>query len=44
MKEGWYGSEYVILFEGGELEEKQKAYEIDLRLPRHSLLGMVEVG
>jgi hypothetical protein len=41
MKEGWHGDEYVILFEGGELEERQKAYKIDFRLPGYRLLGLV---
>ena len=41
MKEGWHNDDYLILFESNEIEEKEKAYEIDRLLPGHRLLGMV---
>ena len=41
MKEGWHNDDYLILFEGSEIEEKEKDYEIDRFLPGCRLLGMV---
>ena len=41
MKEGWHNDDYLILFEGSEIEEKEKDYEIDRLLPGHRLVGMV---
>jgi hypothetical protein len=41
MKEGWFGDEYVILFDESELGEKQRAYQIDALLPGYQLLGLV---
>ncbi len=28
MKESWHNDDYLILFEGSEIEEKEKDYEI----------------
>jgi|KBSSwiStaDraftv2_1062776.scaffolds.fasta_scaffold3367802_2 hypothetical protein len=41
MKEGWHNDDYLILFEGSEIEEKEKDYQIDRLLPGHRLVGMV---
>jgi hypothetical protein len=40
VKEGWHNNDYLILFEGGEIEEKEKEYEIDRLLPGCGLLGI----
>jgi hypothetical protein len=41
MKEGWYGDEYVILFEGKEIEARGLDYNLAHTLPGHTLLGLV---
>ncbi|MCP3931811.1 MAG: hypothetical protein GY705_22275 [Bacteroidetes bacterium] len=41
MKEGWHNDDYLILFEGEEIEEKGKEYEIDRFLPGHLLFGLL---
>ncbi len=40
MKEGWYGNEYLILFEGEEIEARGRDYTIGQYLPGHTLLGL----
>lgn len=41
MKEGWHNDDYLILFEGDEIEGKGRKYEINSYLPGHDLLGLV---
>ncbi len=41
MKEGWYNDEYLILFEGDEIQQKEQEYELGRQLPGHRLLGLV---
>ena len=41
MKEGWYHDHYLILFEDGEIQQKERVYGLDCRLPGHGLLGLV---
>jgi len=41
MKEGWHNDDYLILFEGGEIEQKEQEYRLDHLLPGHRLLGLV---
>ena len=41
MKEGWLNDDYLILFEGREIEQKEQDYGLDRLLPGHRLLGLV---
>jgi hypothetical protein len=41
MKEGLHNDDYVVLFEGGEIEQKEHGYGLDRLLPGHRLLGLV---
>ena len=41
MKEGWHNDDYLILFEGREIEQKGQEYGLDRLLPGHRLLVMV---
>ena len=41
MKEGWHNDDYLILFEGGEIEQKEQEYRLDHLLPDHRLLGLI---
>ncbi|MGE9293812.1 MAG: hypothetical protein ACQKBW_09385 [Puniceicoccales bacterium] len=40
MKEGWYGNEYLVLFEGEEIEARTNDYAIPTYMPGHTLLGL----
>jgi hypothetical protein len=41
MKEGWHKDEYLTIFEGSEIEDREKEYGIDQLLPGHRLLGLI---
>lgn len=39
MKEGWYGNDYLILFEDKEIPARGQDYNLARYLPGHALLG-----
>jgi hypothetical protein len=41
MKEGWHNDDYLVLFEGAEIEQREQDYGLDRLLPGHRLLGLV---
>ena len=41
MKEGWHNDDYLILFEGREVEQKEQEYRFERLLPGYRLLGLV---
>ena len=40
MKEGWLGDEYLILFEGSEIDAAADRYALALALPGFDLIGL----
>ena len=40
MKEGWLGDEYLILFEGSEIDAAAGRYAVGLALPGFELIGL----
>jgi hypothetical protein len=40
MREGWHGSDYLILFEGEEIPQASSRYDIAAALPGYHLLGL----
>ena len=40
MKEGWLGDEYLILFEGSEIDAATGCYAVALVLPGFDLIGL----
>jgi hypothetical protein len=41
MKEGWHNDDYLILFDGPEVEQKERDYGFARRIPGYTLLGLV---
>jgi hypothetical protein len=40
MKEGWLGDEYLILFEGSEIDAATERYAVAVALPGFELIGL----
>jgi hypothetical protein len=40
MREGWYGEEYLVLFDASEVSEASVRYDIASSLPGYEVLGL----